>query len=383
MSRRSTLLPLQRNAGPISPGAVASQPPQRAGEARRSGPAPSAEGPALESSLQRAERLGFRAGQAIGGGSFGTAQGPERGLPERLQRVYSFNFPDKSSPKYIELSFAVRGTRGKYFDFFLASPNTLVEFNLDSTADPNPGDARFCYKRTASSDWTTVSIDTLRALPSFEGLGAVINIRKWFFDRYSTGQVLSMVAHEVGVHIVPYLDELMAKLPASARAPADPTLSDPTRQPGPAGRQDHLRVADVNHVDFRLYQGVVQEMMNSARSSDSAGGRATASDLADAYLMDLSTFTATGTRVKTPLNAGAIATKYNDYRTRMGLSAHVPQKTAGQVFAAYRTLYSRVLPVLALAYPRSARVVKLLAVLMSAFLLYWLFASGRALLFRW
>jgi hypothetical protein len=175
-----------------------------------------------------------------------------------------------------------------------------------------------------------------------------------------------MAAHEFGVHVVPYMDELLLY----GGKPRDDEKIDASKQPGPRGKTDHLRVANVAHEDFTLYRTVVIDMMNALiEANGKKEGTAIAQSLADAYLMDISTFLQSGGRVVLPFAPNAIAEKYNSYaKEKPHLPVRVPKKTRKNVLTDYARLYGNVLPVAAKQHRRG--LAKIIAAVVALCLIY-------------
>jgi hypothetical protein len=270
----------------------------------------------------------------------------------------------ESKEKFDHLRGALQNAKNQYINFLQNDPQGALIVNLDEKNDKNPGDASIIVREGASSAWSYTSPGTWRKQGQIFGVGAVVNIRKWFFDEYPAGKILAMAAHEVGVHVVPYMNELIEKLGSKS------STTTHTKTHGEVGKDDHLRVADVQHEDFQLYRGVVISMMDALTTSKT--GKTSAADLADAYLMDLATFTSSGGRIPFPYDPFSIAERYNQFATTKPKIDVVPKKTWKSVFSDYVTLYTRVIPVVEKQHPNYTMTAKAVAGVLVACLLYYL-----------
>lgn len=250
--------------------------------------------------------------------------------------------------------------QNKYSKFF-ATDYCDVGIILDPTKDENPGDACSYVKKEGSEGYSYADLDYLRQGGKITKLYVNINIRKWFYDGYDTGKVLSMIAHEVGVHVLPYMDEYLSAFTPKIQKEigfdgADHI--DRTKTHGRAGINDHVRVADPRHEDFDTYRSFVNQMAEAVLSDNSQlmtqrELQMTAAQLTDAYLMDISTFTQSGSRLIYPLNAENVANRYNNYLTAKPKLAVTPSKKKGsEVRGAYNDLYKKALPVAAVHHPK-------------------------------
>ena len=284
--------------------------------------------------------------------------------PSFVQRKYDFvgfNMKprdplEESFQKATDVVNALTGSNNKYLQFFKTEWG-LAQIKLDPSDDKNPGDVSLFYS-SEKGNWDSLTrcddLTELRGEPDkmIYGIAILVRIRKWFFDQYPIGKSLGIIAHEIGVHIVPYMDELMARLPPEAGIKVDERNIDPAKQSGPEGRIDHQRVATIGHVDFDLYRGVVKDMMAyMLEKYQSETGRQIASDLADAYLLDLSTFWLGGRRIPLPLDLRSIAEKYNEYQKAANMEDDVDPKTPEGVKGDYRRLYKAVYPTLKRQHP--------------------------------
>lgn len=270
-----------------------------------------------------------------------------------IQGAFEFEKFSDDDEKFQLLKVLVQSNDNKYLQFFRSKWGRII-IRLDDSNDKNPGTASKIYLDTKEGKWKHTDVDELRTKDSIDGLGAIITIRKWYYDKYSVGQLLSMAAHEIGVHIVPYMDEMVAKLPKEAQEKNGfypPKDADTSKQPGRMGIIDHTRVADVRHEDFALYRDVVNSIVRGTLKYmkfklKEGQGEQIAEDLTDAYLMDISTFQADGSRWVVP-RPKQIADSYNRYAVvkRPPLDRlPVLKKTQGDVLGDYLTLYKNVVP---------------------------------------
>lgn len=240
---------------------------------------------------------------------------------------------------------------------------------LDPTKDENPGDACSYIQKPGKEKLDYADLGYIRDGGKIEKLMVRINIRKWFYDSYDAGKILSMIAHEVAVHVLPYMDEYLAAFTNEIQEKIgfdEPGEIDRTKTHGPSGINDHRRVADPDHEDFFTYRSYVNQMANAVLSDDSQLMKQhelqlTAEQLTDAYLMDIATFTGSGRRLKYPLNPNAVALKYNNYLSDKPKLKLLPKKKKGKdVTAAYNDLYKKALPIALVNHKKKAGVLLLL-----------------------
>lgn len=292
------------------------------------------------------------------------------------QGVFVYKNFDKSDTKYWAMMDIIENSNNPYLNFF-KSKYGRVEINLDDSQDKNPGDACKIVK-PKGGNWQYASMDQIRLMPEIDELGAIINIRSWYFQKYSIGKILGMVAHEVGVHVVPYMKEIGLKMPEEAQEAMGIdfiTAPDTSKQSGPSGIIDHQRVATIGSDDFFLYQQVIVDLINSIIEQNkhkltpeeiNMHGK----DLADAYLMDIATFLGSGRRVVVPFFAQTIANKYNNYKSTLSfrglprrIDKSIKKKTAWDVDKDYGSLYKNVLPIAIRQHPRVSGTIAMLLVL--------------------
>lgn len=300
--------------------------------------------------------------------------------PFEQQKTVQGNFKyinfDKSDKKYWAMMDIIENSNNPYLNFFKSKWGT-VQITLDDSQDKNPGSASKIVKQKGGG-WEHVDINDIREMPEIEELGALITIRKWYFEKYSIGKILSMIAHEVGVHIVPYMKEIGLKMSPEAQEAMGIDFNSPpdtSKQSGDRGIIDHQRVATIGSDDFFLYQQVIIDMINAIIETNkhkltseeiNMHGR----DLADAYLMDISTFLGSGRRVVVPFFAQSIANKYNKYSLSLGIrglpgrmSRGMKKKKSRDVVSDYTTLYKNVLPIAIRQHPRVSGTIAMLLVL--------------------
>lgn len=303
-------------------------------------------------------------------------QQPKAAAAKTAQGKFVYTNFDKSEVKYWQLMDTIENSTNPYLNFF-KSKFGRVEINLDDSVDKNPGDACKIVK-PKGGNWQYADMNQIRMMPEIVELGAIINIRSWYFQKYSIGKIISMLAHEVGVHVVPYMKEIGLKMPQEAREAMGIDFSTPpdtTKQSGPSGITDHQRVATIGSEDFFLYQGVIIDLVKAIieQNKHKISGEEVnfhARDLVDAYLMDISTFLGSGRRLKYPFFPQSIADKYNRYESSLSIrglpgrvSRGMKKKKAVDVRSDYNSLYKNVLTIAVKQHPAVATTIAALLVL--------------------
>lgn len=157
-----------------------------------------------------------------------------------------------------------------------------IHFDLTDDVDPNPG-------LTSRTTWNPAG-----ALPRarFE-----VTVAKWFVRAYDRGKVMSVFAHELGAHVLPYTPDILAV--GGGMAPAGAFQGE---------RQDHLNAANGGVVG-----GAYDTLAQDTALHMGGALNAEAQSFAHAYLMDLASIDNAGDRIKHPLfgNAATIANNYN------------------------------------------------------------------------
>jgi hypothetical protein len=260
--------------------------------------------------------------------------------------------------------------KNKYTPFF-QTDFCDIQINLDHTKDENPGDACSYIKKKGNEKYDYANLNYLREGGQIEKLFVRINIRKWFYDGYDTGKILSMIAHEVGVHVLPYMDEYLSAFTPEIQeklAYKPPKHIDTEKTHGERGINDHIRVADPEHEDFYTYRSFVNQMAEAVLADQSQiftskELRQTAQQLTDAYLMDIATFTGTGDRLKYPFKPQLVANKYNNYLQGKPKLIAPPdgRKKGSEVSAAYNDLYKKAIPIALVNHKKKTAVLVFLA----------------------
>jgi hypothetical protein len=250
----------------------------------------------------------------------------------------------------------------KYTPFF-NSAFCDIQINLDPDKDENPGDACSYIKKQGKEKLEYADLGYLRDGGKIEKLFVKIDVRKWFYDSYDTGKVLSMIAHEVGVHVLPYMDEYLSAFTPEIQDQLkfrEPDHIDRVKTHGKRGINDHVRVANPEHEDFFTYRSFVNQMVQAILGDKShileeGELQMTAEQLTDAYLMDIATFTQNGSRLIYPLNPDSVAHKYNNYLQGKPKLITSPGKKKGtEVTRAYKDLYKKALPIALVNHKKKA-----------------------------
>lgn len=183
--------------------------------------------------------------------------------------------------------------------------NVDVQLGFDDVQDVNPGDTTI--EVDDGNGWQNLA--TVQPNTQYQGVRVVVNVRSWFANSYDVGTVVSMFMHELGAHVLPYTQDLiqLTQVGGVGQNARDALLQDDQYQ-------EHLNAANMANQSFTDYQQLVQDasgQLNAMGLTDDA------TRLANAYLMDISTFDDTGRRVRFPSAPGGIAENRNMLRMYM------------------------------------------------------------------
>jgi hypothetical protein len=138
--------------------------------------------------------------------------------------------------------------------------------------------------------------------------GVDINLASYYFEKYDTGYIMGMLAHEIGLHPlasrntrIPEEEELYRGMPLLV--PGLETLKTPRfMNTEGAGQEDHIMAAFPHTIRHRIYRDIVLEMAGvleeDARTGEEGAEAKDVTDLIDTYLMDLATIAVTNDRRK-------------------------------------------------------------------------------------
>ncbi|NEE09020.1 hypothetical protein G3M58_21505, partial [Streptomyces sp. SID7499] len=163
--------------------------------------------------------------------------------------------------------------------------------------------------------------------------GVDINLASYYFERYGTGYIMGMLAHEIGLHplasrngSIPEEEELFAGMPLTV--PGLESLSTPRfMNTEGAGQADHVMAAFPHTIRHGIYRDIVVEMAEVLAQRAQAGveGATTkdVTDLFDTYLMDLASIAVTNDhRARAITDPNYTAKSYNAYKAQ--LAEHLP-----------------------------------------------------------
>ncbi|MEU3509283.1 hypothetical protein ABZ733_15540 [Streptomyces longwoodensis] len=155
--------------------------------------------------------------------------------------------------------------------------------------------------------------------------GVDINLASYYFEKYDTGYIMGMLAHEIGLHPlasrntrIPEEEDLYRGMPLMV--PGLETLKTPRfMNTEDAGQEDHIMAAFPHTIRHGIYRDIVVEMANvlehRARVGVSGAKAQDVTDLIDTYLMDLATIAVTNDhRAKAVLDPSYTARVYNAYK---------------------------------------------------------------------
>ncbi|MFC9292174.1 hypothetical protein, partial [Streptomyces sp. NPDC057052] len=163
--------------------------------------------------------------------------------------------------------------------------------------------------------------------------GVDINLASYYFEKYDTGYVMGMLAHEIGLHPlasrngrIAEEEDLFAGMPLTV--PGLESLSEPRfMNTIGSGQADHVMAAFPQSIRHALYRDVVVEMAGvleqRARVGVQGAKAKDVTDLFDTYLMDLASIAVTNDhRARAVTDPGYTARSYNAYKAQ--LAAHLP-----------------------------------------------------------
>jgi hypothetical protein len=157
--------------------------------------------------------------------------------------------------------------------------------------------------------------------------GVDINLASYYFEKYDTGYIMGMLAHEIGLHPlasrdtgIPDEESMFQDIPLPVPGLGDLAVPRTMSTRG-AGQADHIMAAFPSSTRHRIYREIVVEtarmLARQAQAGEEGAKASDVTDLFDCYLMDLASIAIT-----------------NDYRMN---AAKEPGNTA-RVFNAYKDL---------------------------------------------
>ncbi|MEU7103116.1 hypothetical protein AB0A66_32965, partial [Streptomyces longwoodensis] len=138
--------------------------------------------------------------------------------------------------------------------------------------------------------------------------GVDINLASYYFEKYDTGYIMGMLAHEIGLHPlasrntrIPEEEDLYRGMPLMV--PGLETLKTPRfMNTEGAGQEDHIMAAFPHTIRHGIYRDIVRTMAHilaeDARTGEEGAKAKDVTDLIDTYLMDLATIAVTNDRRK-------------------------------------------------------------------------------------
>ncbi|MDT0386231.1 WXG100-like domain-containing protein [Streptomyces dubilierae] len=138
--------------------------------------------------------------------------------------------------------------------------------------------------------------------------GVDINLASYYFEKYDTGYIMGMLAHEIGLHPlasrntkIPEEEDLYRGMPLLV--PGLDTLKEPRfMNTEGAGQEDHIMAAFPHTIRHGIYRDIVLTMAGvlaeDARNGEEGAKARDVTDLVDTYLMDLATIAVTNDRRK-------------------------------------------------------------------------------------
>ncbi|MCX3292220.1 hypothetical protein OR263_36895, partial [Streptomyces sp. NEAU-H22] len=155
--------------------------------------------------------------------------------------------------------------------------------------------------------------------------GVQINLASYYFEKYDTGYIMGMLAHEIGLHPlasrntdIPEQEEAYRGMPLPVPGLTD--LKQPrTMNTESAGQADHIMAAYPATIRHGIYRDIVVEMAGilARRARVGVPGAKTrdVTDLFDCYLMDLASIAVTSDyRMNAVKEPNYTARVYNAYK---------------------------------------------------------------------
>ncbi|MEV5358725.1 hypothetical protein, partial [Streptomyces sp. NPDC052693] len=155
--------------------------------------------------------------------------------------------------------------------------------------------------------------------------GVDINLASYYFEKYDTGYLMGMLAHEIGLHPLASGNTRIAEEEDLYRGmpllvPGLETLKNPRfMNSEDAGQEDHVMAAFPHTIRHGIYRDIVAEMAHVLARRAHAGAPGAknqdVTDLIDTYLMDLASIAVTNDhRAKAILDPSYTAKAYNAYK---------------------------------------------------------------------
>ncbi|WP_190086050.1 hypothetical protein, partial [Streptomyces longisporoflavus] len=155
--------------------------------------------------------------------------------------------------------------------------------------------------------------------------GVQINLASYYFEKYDTGYVMGMLAHEIGLHPLASRNTDIAEQEQAYQGmplpvPGLTDLATPrTMNTEEAGQADHIMAAYPRTIRYGIYRDIVIEMATvlarRARVGVAGAKSQDVTDLFDTYLMDLASIAVTSDyRVNAVKEPNYTARVYNAYK---------------------------------------------------------------------
>ncbi|MFF1697729.1 hypothetical protein ACFVXC_29630 [Streptomyces sp. NPDC058257] len=157
--------------------------------------------------------------------------------------------------------------------------------------------------------------------------GVDIALASYYFEKYDTGYIMGMLAHEIGLHPLAARDarifeeeDLFRGMPL--QVPGLETLKTPRfMNTVGAGQADHIMAALPQSIRHGIYRGIVVEMAEvlarRARVGVMGAKSKDVTDLVDTYLMDLATIAVTNDHRREAIKDTAYTARaYNAYKAQ-------------------------------------------------------------------
>lgn len=119
----------------------------------------------------------------------------------------------------------------------------------------------------------------------------ILNVRRWFINANPAGYVIGVFNHEIGVHVLPYLQKLEENINAELHSNVLPHDKEALTSKEKGGIDDHQRAMAEGSTHFNDYFNLA---LGSANALHEASKEQESVDVLFAYLMDLAAMEPSG-----------------------------------------------------------------------------------------
>lgn len=247
--------------------------------------------------------------------------------PANIQRQITWRYnKENQKEKKLVKTFKLLKNSSSTWGLLGGSKDFAIFITIDDSADPNPAEVSQAYTTGSGKDMAKY---------------VRVGIRRWFVEKYSVGTAIGMLNHEIGVHVMPYLDKILENLYAEREGKEPPHAEKDLSAKEKAGIDDHRRAIDTGTSEFKQYLGMV---FTTAETLAHHGKNDEAADVLFTYLMDIAAMAENGSKGKiarlalipNPWQAQTITYVTNRYNDMVGeLSNYVDNSPIKSLFYSY------------------------------------------------